>query len=114
MAPTLISLRFEFIDFINWSLFDKNKMIRTSETSSLPRNAAPTSANCSRYSGGGVEEDVSESSSPPSAAAAPVHATASDICSEVYQRLVQKGFEEALAPEFRKQLEAHFARLPMR
>ncbi|KAG2633801.1 hypothetical protein PVAP13_2NG294900 [Panicum virgatum] len=91
----------------------KRGRMRTSETSSLPRNAAPTSANCSRYSGGGVEEDVSESSSPPSAAAAPVHATASDICSEVYQRLVQKGFEEALAPEFREQLEAHFARLPM-
>lgn len=86
-------------------------MIRTSENSSLPRNAASTSANGSRYSGGGVEEDVSENSFPP-AAAAPVHAT--DICSEVYERLVQEGFKEALVPEFREQLEAHFARLPLR
>ncbi|PAN11204.2 hypothetical protein PAHAL_2G149800 [Panicum hallii] len=89
----------------------KHARIRTSENSSLPRNAAPTSANGSRYSGGGVEEDVSENSSPPPAAA-PVHAA--DICSEVYERLVQEGFEEALVPEFREQLEAHFARLPLR
>ncbi|RLN33570.1 hypothetical protein C2845_PM03G28660 [Panicum miliaceum] len=91
----------------------KHGRMRTSENSSLPRNAAPTSANGSRYSGGGVEEDVSENSSPPPAAA-PLHTAASDICSEVYERLVQGDFKEALVPEFREQLEAHFARLPMR
>ncbi|XP_039808827.1 putative receptor-like protein kinase At4g00960 isoform X2 [Panicum virgatum] len=84
--------------------------MRTSETSSLPHNAAPTSANGSRYSGGGVQEDVSENSSQPSATE-PVHAVF-DICSEVYERLIQEGFEEALVPEFREQLEAHFDRLP--
>jgi len=87
-------------------------MIRTSETSSLPHNAAPTSANGSRYSGGGVQEDVSENSSLPSATE-PVHAVF-NICSEVYERLIQEGFEEALVPEFREQLEAHFDRLPAR
>uniref|UniRef100_A0A0D9XX50 non-specific serine/threonine protein kinase n=2 Tax=Leersia perrieri TaxID=77586 RepID=A0A0D9XX50_9ORYZ len=46
--------------------------------------------------GGGVEEGVG----------------GVDICSQVYERLVAEGNEEAAAPEFRAQLEAHFQRLP--
>jgi hypothetical protein len=77
--------------------------------------------------GGGVEEGVGESSSPPRyAASAPAPAASGgsgggsggvapgDICAQVYERLVADGNEEAAGPDFRVQLEAHFARLPYR
>ncbi|EEE52818.1 hypothetical protein OsJ_35327 [Oryza sativa Japonica Group] len=74
--------------------------------------------------GGGVEEGVGESSSPPrDPAAAPAASGGSgggggggagglNICNQVYERLVAEGNEEAAAPDFRAQLEAHFMRLP--
>ncbi|XP_044949227.1 serine/threonine-protein kinase STY8-like isoform X1 [Hordeum vulgare subsp. vulgare] len=71
--------------------------------------------------GGGVEEGVGESSSPPrSAPPAPAVSGGSgggggaprDICTQVFERLVADGNEEAAGPDFRVQLEAHFARLP--
>lgn len=37
-----------------------------------------------------------------------------NICNQVYERLVAEGNEEAAAPDFRAQLEAHFMRLPHR
>ena len=74
--------------------------------------------------GGGVEEGVGESSSPPRYVAPEpaasggsgggAGAAALDICAQVYERLVADGNEEATGPDFRVQLEAHFARLPYR
>ncbi|CAL5090456.1 unnamed protein product [Urochloa decumbens] len=116
-APTLRKRkeRTQSLSSNDVSSHEKHGRMRTSENASLPHDTAPISANGSRYSGGrkpGVEEDViSENSSPPRNVA-PEHA-ASDICSEVYQRFIQEGFEEAFVPEFREQLEAHFARLPV-
>ncbi|KAM3255687.1 hypothetical protein ACQJBY_048706 [Aegilops geniculata] len=71
--------------------------------------------------GGSVEEGVGESSSPPrEAPPAPAVSGGSgggggaprDICTQVFERLVADGNEEAAGPDFRVQLEAHFARLP--
>ncbi|KAG8093650.1 hypothetical protein GUJ93_ZPchr0012g21214 [Zizania palustris] len=73
--------------------------------------------------GGGVEEGVGESSSPPRDAAGPAAPTASggsgggagggqSICSQVFDRLLAEGNEEAAAPGFLSQLEHHFSRLP--
>jgi hypothetical protein len=77
--------------------------------------------------GGGVEEGVGESSSPPRYAASAPAASGpaasggsgggvapGDICAQVYDRLVADGNDEATGPDFRVQLEAHFARLPYR
>ncbi|XBI79788.1 hypothetical protein VPH35_089133 [Triticum aestivum] len=71
--------------------------------------------------GGSVEEGVGESSSPPrEAPPAPAVSGGSgggggaprDICTQVFERLVADGNEEVAGPDFRVQLEAHFARLP--
>ncbi|KQJ92138.1 serine/threonine-protein kinase STY46 [Brachypodium distachyon] len=75
-----------------------------------------------------VEEGVGESSSPPrDAPPAPAPAPSGgsgggggaggggasrDICAEVFERLVADGNDEAAGPDFRAQLDAHFARLP--
>jgi hypothetical protein len=79
--------------------------------------------------GGGAEEGVGESSSPPRAPAPAASggsggrgggggAGGRDLCRAVFERLVADGHVEAVGatsgPELRAQLEAHFARLPVR
>jgi hypothetical protein len=83
--------------------------------------------------GGGAEEGVGESSSPPRAPAPALVPAASggsggsgggggtggrELCRVVFKRLVADGHVEAVGatsgPELRAQLEAHFARLPVR
>jgi hypothetical protein len=59
-----------------------------------------------------LTEGVGESSSPPRSF---ISFNNYDVRSDVYNRLVESGHEEALSqPEFRDQLDAHFNRLPAR
>lgn len=59
-----------------------------------------------------IEEGVGESSSPPRGFGG---GGAHDLKSDIFERLVAIGNEEAVAnPDFKEQLDAHFARLPPR